>query len=135
MERRRAHRRLVANDEALCRAKLRTGGELRVLDASSWGALAETTERLLPGRHLDVHIVSSQGRVLVRARVARAFVSWLDAHAIRYRAALAFECAVDVRVEGYPMPATRLGVQVEPGKAYPDRAGSGDIEFSEGLSI
>src|SRR5580765_1630243 len=131
MERRRAHRRLVGTDEALCRAKLRTGGELRLLDASSWGALAETTERLLPGRHLDVHVVSSQGRVLVRARVARAFVSQLNPSAILYRAALAFECAVDVRVEGYPMPATVLAVQIEPGNAYPDRAGSGDIEFVE----
>ena len=131
MERRRAHRRPVAKDEALCRAKLRTGGELRVLDASSWGALAETTERLLPGRHLDVHIVSSQGRVLVRARVARACVSRLEANVIHYRAVLAFECAVDVRVEGYPMPAPVLAVQIEPGNAYPDRAGSGDIEFVE----
>jgi hypothetical protein len=134
MERRRAHRRLVARDEALCRAKLRTGGELRVLDASSWGALAETTERLLPGRHLDVHVVSSQGRILVRARVARAWVSRLEANVIHYRAALAFECAVDVRVEGYPMPAPVLAVQIEPGNAYPDRVGSGDIEFTERLS-
>jgi hypothetical protein len=134
MERRRAPRRLVAADEALCRAKLRTGGELRVLDASSWGALAETTERLLPGRHLDVHVVSSQRRLLVRTRVARAFVSRLDANAIHYRAALAFECAVDVRVEGYPMPARVLAVQIEPGNAYPDRAGSGEIEFAEPLS-
>ena len=134
MERRRAHRRLVATDEALCRAKLRTGGELRVLDASSWGALAETTERLLPGRHLDVHIVSSQGRVLVRSRVARAFVSRVESSAVHYRAALAFESVVDVRVEGYPMPAPVLAVQIEPGNAYPDRAGSGDIEFAERLS-
>ena len=75
MERRRAPRRLVAAEEPLSQARLRTGGQLCVLDASSWGALAETTERLLPGRHLDVHVVSSEGRVLVRSRVARAFVA------------------------------------------------------------
>ena len=32
-----------------------------VLDASSLGVLAETRERLLPGRHLDVHVVTSSG--------------------------------------------------------------------------
>jgi hypothetical protein len=58
-------------------------------------------------------------------------VSRLDANAIHYRAALAFECAVDVRVEGYPMPATVLAVAIEPGNAYPDRDGSGDIEFAK----
>jgi hypothetical protein len=61
-------------------------------------------------------------------------VSRLEANAVHYRAALAFESAVDVRVEGYPMPATVLAVQIEPGNAYPDRAGSGEIEFAEPLS-
>src|SRR5213592_287410 len=106
MEQRRALRRSVTAGEPLATARLRTGGHLRILDASSWGALAETTERMLPGRQLDVHIVSSQGRVLVRSRVARAFVSRVEAGAIHYRVALAFESGVDVRVEGYPMPAT-----------------------------
>ncbi len=134
MERRRAPRRLVAADEPLCQARLRTGARLCVLDASSWGALAETTERLLPGRHLDVHVVSSQGRVLVRSRVARAFVARLEADAIHYRAALAFERVIDVRVTGYAMPAPFLAVESERGNPYPDRAVSTDIEFAERLS-
>ena len=125
---------MVAGEESLARARLRTGGDLCVLDASAWGALAETTERLLPGRHLDVHIVSANGRVLVRSRVARAFVSRLDADAIYYRAALAFESAIDVRATGYAMPPAFLAVEIAPGNAYPDRAGAGDIEFAERLS-
>ena len=134
MERRRAVRRPVADDEPLCRARLRTGGELRVVDASTWGVLTETTERLLPGRHLDAHVVSEQGRVLVRSRVARAFVSQLTADAIQYRAALAFDCAIDVRAAGYAMPAPCRGGDIDRGSGYPDRAAAADIEFTERLS-
>jgi hypothetical protein len=72
--------------------------------------------------------------VLVRSRVARAFVSRLEADAVHYHAALAFECAVDVRAEGYAMPAAFLAVEIEPGNAYPNRAVSSDIEFAERLS-
>jgi len=131
MERRRALRRSVAGDEPLSSARSRTGARLRIVDASSWGALAETTERLLPGRHLDLHVVSAQGRVLVRARVARAYVSQLEAHAIHYRTALAFDRAVDVRADGYGLPATLPGVEIDQGNPYPTQAFPGDIEFAE----
>src|SRR5215470_13732895 len=131
MERRRATRRSVSADEPLGHARLRTGGELRVIEASSWGALVETRDRLLPGRHLDVHIVSAEGRQLVRCRVARAFVVKVDADALYYHAALSFERVVDVRVEGYAVPAPLLGSAMNRGMAYPDRLSSGDIEFAE----
>jgi len=74
MERRRKPRRPVAANEPLSNARLRTGGQLRIVDASSWGVLAETAERLLPGRQLDIHVMTAQGRTLVRCRVIRAFV-------------------------------------------------------------
>jgi hypothetical protein len=131
MERRRAVRRSVAGDEPLSGARLRTGAQLRIVDASSWGALAETTERLLPGRHLDLHVVSAQGRVLVRARVVRAYVSELEAHAVHYRTALAFDQALNVRVEGYAIPAALPVVEIDQGKRYPTQALPGDIEFVE----
>lgn len=86
---------MLAPEEPLAHAKLRTGGQLIVLDASSWGALTETTERLLPGRRLDVHVMTSDGRVLVRGRVARAYVCHLQPDAIHFRAALAFEQPID----------------------------------------
>ena len=66
MERRRKPRRPVAANEPLSNARLRTGGQLRIVDASSWGVLAETAERLLPGRQLDIHVMTAQGRTLVR---------------------------------------------------------------------
>ncbi|PYR79600.1 MAG: hypothetical protein DMF87_10855 [Acidobacteria bacterium] len=134
MERRRALRRFVGAGEPLATARLRTGGQLRILDASSWGALAETTERLLPGRHLDVHIVSAQGRMLVRSRVARAFVARLEADAIHYHAALSFDRALDVRADGYVMPAVLAAVETDRGTRYPLREFAGDIEFTERLS-
>ncbi len=134
MDRRRAPRRVVGADEPLSRAKLRTGGQLLVVEASSWGVLTETTERLLPGRHLDVHVVSVQGRVLVRARVARGFVSRLEADAVHYRAALAFDRPIDVRADGYFMPMTPLPAEIAPGNGYPHPVFPGDIEFTERVS-
>ena len=134
MDRRRAARRLLAPGEPLAHAKLRTGGQLIVLDASSWGALTETTERLLPGRHLDVHVVTSGGRVLVRGRVARAYVYRLQPDAIYYRAALAFEQAIDARTCGNSPPAAIVSPASPRGTPYPARTGDSDIEFTERLS-
>jgi hypothetical protein len=134
MERRRAPRRAVVADEPLCHARLRTGGQLRLVDVSGCGALVETTERLLPGRHLDAHVVSVEGRVLVRSRVARAFVWRLEADAIHYRAALAFDRSIDIRADGYAVPVAFRPPEIEPGNRYPDSAAGGDIEFAEPLS-
>jgi len=113
---------------------LRTGGRLRVVEASSWGALVETTERLLPGRHLDVHIVSADGRLLVRSRVARAFVVKVEPDAVHYHVAFSFDHAVDVRPAGYAMPSPLLVVETGRGMPYPDRPSSRDIEFAEAPS-
>jgi len=134
MERRRATRRRVAEDEPVASARLRTGGQLRIVDVSSWGALAQTRERLLPGRYLDVHVVSVQGRVLVRSRVARAYVARVDANAIEYCAALAFDRTLDVFVEGYPIPAALRSLEIEQGSHYPTPALAGDIEFTDRTS-
>ena len=135
MERRRAPRREVTTGEPLAAARLRTGGHLLVVNASSYGVLAETPERLLPGRHLDVHVVSSEGRVLVRSRVARTFVCHVSADVIRYRAALAFDRVLDVRIEGYVVPALPPELSVISGKSYPERVGTSDIEFAERLTV
>ncbi len=134
MDRRRAARRIPATDEPLVRAKLRTGSQLVVVDASSWGVMTETTERLLPGRHLDVHVVTPGGRVLVRGRVARAYVYMLRADAIAYRAALAFDQPIDTRACGYPMPPVFASAPAPPGMPYPDQTGDGDIAFDERLT-
>jgi hypothetical protein len=125
---------MVSADEPLGHARLRTGGKLRVVEASSWGALMETTERLLPGRHLDVHIVCAEGRMLVRCRVARAFVVKVEPGAVHYQVAFSFDRAVDVRATGYALPSPLLASETERGMPYPDRPSSRDIEFAEAPS-
>jgi hypothetical protein len=69
MERRRTGRRVPAAGEPISRVRLRTGREMLVVDVGDAGALVEGTARLLRGTHFDVHVVTVEGRVLVRSRV------------------------------------------------------------------
>lgn len=119
MERRRFARRVPAAEERLGRVRLRTGRELTVVDASSGGVLVEGAVRLLPGTHIDVHIVTANGRVLVRSRIARCCVAALDAHHVTYRGALAFERHVDVSVSGYGLPTAERGAAGVGERGYP----------------
>jgi hypothetical protein len=129
-DRRRAVRRTPHADETLSRVRLRTGRELTVVDISASGALLEGLTRLLPNTHTDLHIVTRHGRVLVRARVVRAFVWRLGREVVCYRTALAFETAVDTEVEaapdargesnGYQIPAEIPGNISRPGTPYPN---------------
>ena len=95
MERRRAPRRAPASDESLSRVRLRTGRELTVVDVSDGGVLVRSAARLLPGTHVDVHVMTCNGRVLVRSRIVRAHVCALQADAIWYHGALAFDRMID----------------------------------------
>jgi hypothetical protein len=119
-ERRRAARRVTSADEPVSQVRLRAGRELTVLDISDTGLLAEGEMRLLPGSHVDVHLVTRDGRLLVRSRVVRAFVCRVAANQIRYRGALAFETPVQTAAIGYPMPpASETPIEVQ-GSRYPD---------------
>ena len=95
MERRRMARRVPAAGEPLSRARLRIGREVVVLDVSNSGILVEGFTRLVPGTHVDVHVVAREGRVLVRSLVVRAYVAELTADTVKYRGALAFDRVVD----------------------------------------
>jgi hypothetical protein len=75
--------------------RLRTGRELAVVDIGDVGALLEGTARLLPGTHVEVHVVTREGRMLVRSRVTRAWVFAVAADILRYRAAVAFDTRVN----------------------------------------
>lgn len=121
-DRRRTSRRVPDARDALARVRLRGGRELAVLDISRTGVLLEGTSRLLPGTHVDVHVTTREGRVLVRARVMRAVVSRVQAESITYRAALAFETLVDTAAHGYPLPvdASNTGASY-PGDEGPDK--------------
>jgi hypothetical protein len=102
----------------LSRVRLRTGRELTVVNISSCGALVEGVTRLLPGTRADVHIVTRHGRVLVRTRVVRALVWRLEADAVCYRSALAFDTTIDT--DGYPVPVENPIFEGGPGRRYPD---------------
>ena len=99
-DRRRVGRRTPAGNEPVSRVRLRIGPELHVLNVGDDGVLVESTTRLLPGARVDVHVVGRHGRVLVRSRVVRAWVSEVGATMVRYRSALLFDAPVDTSVGG-----------------------------------
>jgi hypothetical protein len=133
-ERRRAVRRIPQQEEALSRVRLRLGRELTVVDVSSSGICLEGLTRLLPNTHTDIHIVTRNGRVLVRARVVRALVWRLERDVVCYRTALAFDVVVDTEPpamcesngpdkgesNGYAVPAENPGNFEATGNHYPD---------------
>ena len=118
-DRRRAPRRVPLPGDALARVRLRTGRELAVVDISTCGVLVEGA-RLLPGTHADLHVVTRQGRTLVRTRVVRSRVWQLHADSVCYRTALAFETDVDTEGDGYPVPAKNPVNARGAGNVYPD---------------
>jgi hypothetical protein len=122
VERRRAPRRTPAIDEPVSQVRLRAGRQLTVIDVSDAGLLVQGDMRLLPGTHVEVHLVTADGRLLVRSRVIRAFVCLVTRERIEYRGALAFERSIHTRVVGYPIPEGSSAPSGEPGKPYPDRS-------------
>jgi hypothetical protein len=116
-DRRRMPRHQSCAAEAIARLRLRAGREVSLLDISASGALVEGDARLLPGTHVDVHVVTANGRVLVRSRVVRAYVSAVARDCITYRSALAFERHVDI--PGYLVPVVAAHPASELGTAYP----------------
>jgi hypothetical protein len=67
-----------------------------VIDLSAGGVLVEGEARLLPGTRLEVHVIASSGRTLVRGRVVRACVAGLWSDRVLYRGALAFDHPMDL---------------------------------------
>lgn len=118
LERRGFARRTPGADEPLARTRLRAGPELDVVDIADGGVRATTTSRLLPGTHVDVHVVTRVGRVLQRARVARASVTFVNAERLVYEVALCFDTPIDSaparvvatpwRPDGTPAPGNAM---------------------------
>lgn len=134
MERRAAIRRVPAAEEPLSRVRLRTGRELVVVDVSSGGLLVEGVVRLLPGTHVDVHVVTGDGRVLVRCRITRAYVSALAADDVRFRGALAFDRPIDTAPVGYGIPRSLDAMTDARGSIYPAVLDSTHASHAERLS-
>ena len=120
LERRHAARRRVGEADPLARIRLRTGRELTVIDVGNTGALVESATRLLPGTHVDTHVMTGAGRVLVRSRVTRARVSAVAAESLTYQAALAFQQAIDASPSGYLIPGPSASPQEDQGTGYPE---------------
>ena len=121
-DRRRSPRRTPASDEPLSQVRLRAGRQLEVINVSDTGLLAEGEMRLLPGTHVDVHLVTAEGRLLIRSRVVRAFVHRVCRDRIDYRGAIVFERTVSTAAVGYPSPGAAEASNAPSGKTYPDRA-------------
>jgi hypothetical protein len=120
-ERRAAARCAPGPDDPLCRVRLRAGRELAVVNISSNGVLVEGGVRLLPGMHVDVHVMTNEGRLLVRSRVVRAYVCALTPEVVTYRGAVAFDRAIAIAA-GYPLPGHQAAPPAGAGIEYPDRA-------------
>jgi hypothetical protein len=133
-ERRGARRRPPHHPEPLERIRLRTGRDAAVLDVSDSGALIEGGVRLLPGTHVDAHVVTAAGRLLVRSRVVRAWVSALVATGPTYRSALAFQQRVDTARAGYVFPGPPASPANDGGTTYPAPAGDDALAGQEGVS-
>lgn len=118
MERRRAPRRVPLGEEPISRVRLRTGREMTVVDVSNAGLLVEGSARLLPGTYVEVHVITREGRLLVRSRIARCHVSALSADAVSYRGALAFDRPID-SAPGYRVPMPSPAAAAESGAGYP----------------
>lgn len=109
------------------RVRLRAGCELEVLNIADGGVLAEGPARLHPGAHVDVHVVTREGRVLVRSRVVRAFISHLQADLVRYRGALAFERMIDTTATEHA--SLQVGSPGEPAAATVNSAQDTAVAF------
>jgi hypothetical protein len=134
MERRRATRREPSADEPLSRVRFRTGREVAVVNVSNTGLLVEGVARLLPGTHVDVHVVTREGRVLVRSRVTRAWVWALEADLVRYRGALAFDRIVDTTAIGYVIPSVLVAAADASGSGYPSFIDDQALAFEDRLT-
>lgn len=79
------------------RARLRPGGDVRLLDVSAGGALVEGDSRMAPGASVELRLPPAASAVpVVRARVIRCSVSALiGAESVRYAAALEFNHIVE----------------------------------------
>lgn len=123
-ERRRTRRRRHAEDHGISDARVRPGSDAAVIDVSDGGALLETSRRLLPGSSIDLQLTSSAGRVAVRARVIRCFVSQIEPGRIWYRGAVAFERHLHLFADDCPGRGGSSRPEARPGRHRLEEAAS-----------
>lgn len=90
-DRRGAPRFEAFEEHRIVSASVRPGHRVRVIDASSRGALVETSHRLLPGTVVELQVETGTDRVSVRGHVLRCAVVRLRPTWVCYRGAIAFD--------------------------------------------
>ena len=91
VERRRTQRRRAVRDHGIESVRIRRGIHVAVIDACGGGVLVETTQRLLPGMPLEIHLGRGRQTTTVRGRVLRCAVVRLTASLVSYRGAIGFD--------------------------------------------
>lgn len=119
LDRRAAARRVPGRHEPIARVRLRTGREVVALNVSDEGLLVEGYVRLLPGTHLEAHVVTGTGRVLVRCLVIRSEVGAIGPEGVCYRGAIAFQQPLDTSAPGYGLPSDGRASGAGEGSHYP----------------
>jgi len=127
-----AHCRALLEEGCDGIALLGTTGEANSFSIGQRRELLETvvaagvdSGRLLPGTHVEVHVVTRDGRTLVRSRVTRAWVFAVAADALRYRAALVFDTRVNTTPSRVAITHTAPREGSGAGNRYPDRENPG----------
>jgi hypothetical protein len=91
IDRRRAARTRLAHEHGIVLVRIRPGHDASLIDVSADGALIETAHRLLPGRHIELHLETVDERAAVRGRVVRCAVAAVLASRVQYQGAIGFE--------------------------------------------
>ena len=80
--------------------RIRPGHQIRIVNASSFGVLIESSRRLLPGTNVELHLELREIRHQTRTRVVRCQVGCVMAHALIFRGALNVERPIPWFSEG-----------------------------------
>ena len=107
-ERRRAPRHHDVKAHGIVSARVRPGHQAELIDVSAGGVLLETSHRLLPGSHVELHVETQSRRDNIRGRVLRCAVVGVRASGVSYRGAIGFDRHLPwfIEPDGYVVPTT-----------------------------
>lgn len=97
-ERRTEERRSASSVRCRADAVLRPGQPVVVLNINSRAAMVESDVRLRPGAITELQLVHSGGRMSIKGRLDRCYVSALEP--LRYRGLLVFEQQLTLPADG-----------------------------------
>lgn len=116
-EDRRVHKRHARDEMPSCKARLKFGPAVTLIDVSNGGAQIETTNyRIQPGSTVVLEITGERGDVAVPATVLRCQLASLLPEPI-YRGALVFKQDFDVRTLGAASVEPEPATDVDPASA------------------